>query len=158
MLVGDRADRELGVRLHRLQGAAHGSHALVDIRRTRADAPLWLHLCALQPDAALGTFGERAMVVATLFDPAQVVALDPFALAEVFALTPTEAKVAARLAEGATAQTIAAEQGTTVYTVRAHVRSLLVKFGVHRTTDVVRMLCQGESLWARAGDASAALN
>ena len=99
----------------------------------------------------LGAFGETPQVVATLFDPARVMGLDAHALGEVFALTPAEARVAARLADGSSVQAIAADQGTSIYTVRAHVRSLHAKFGVQRTADVMRILRQGEALWARAG-------
>jgi len=151
-LVGDRADRDFGAQLQRMASAAHGTNAVVDLRHTRADPPVWLHLATVIPGAVLGAFGERAQVVATLFDPAQSAALDPFALGEMFSLTPAEARVATRLAEGATVQTLAAEQRLSVSTVRTHVRNLLHKFGVHRVTDVVRLLRQGEALWAAAGD------
>ncbi len=45
---------------------------------------------------------------------------------------------------------LAAEQRISVNTVRTHVRNLLHKFGVRRVTDVVRLLRQGEALWAAA--------
>lgn len=151
LLVGDRADRDFGAQLQRLASAAHGTSTVVDLRRTRADRPVWLHLATVIPGAVLGAFGDRPQVVATLFDPMQSTALDPFALGEMFSLTPAEARVAARLAEGATVDTLAAEQGISVNTVRTHVRNLLHKFGVNRVTDVVRLLRQGEALWSAAG-------
>jgi DNA-binding CsgD family transcriptional regulator len=77
--------------------------------------------------------------------------LDPFALANLFGLTPTEARVAARLADGATAEGIALEHGTALSTVRTHIRQLLAKFNLSRTTDIIRLLRQGEALWAQAG-------
>ncbi len=147
MLCSDRADRALALNLQRLKSAGHGAKALVDLRRTQADAMAWLHLSVLQPQAALGAFGDTPMIMSTLFDPAQKVGLDPFALAEMFALTPTEAKVAVRLAEGATAQQVATQTGTAVATVRTHIRSVMSKLGVQRTTDVVRILRQGQALW-----------
>ncbi|MCA0244058.1 MAG: helix-turn-helix transcriptional regulator [Proteobacteria bacterium] len=150
-LVGDRADREFGLQLQRLAAAAHGTHAVVDLRRARADPPVWLHLATMVPGQALGAFGEQAQVVATLFDPRESPTLDAFVLGELFALTPAEARVAARLAEGATVQMLAAEQGVSVHTLRTHVSSLLRKFGVHRVTDIVRLLHQGDALWAAAG-------
>ncbi|MBK9361086.1 MAG: helix-turn-helix transcriptional regulator [Rubrivivax sp.] len=149
-LVGDRADRDLGVQLQRLASAAHGSSTVVDLRRTRADPAVWLHLATVIPGAVLGAFGKRPQVVATLFDPMTSTALDPFALGERFSLIPAEARVAARLAEGATVDALAAEQRISVNTVRTHVRNLLHKFGVRRVTDVVRLLRQGEALWAAA--------
>lgn len=77
--------------------------------------------------------------------------LDPFALANMFGLTPTEAKVAARLAEGLSAADIGAAHGTSQATVRSQIRQVLLKLGAQRTVDVVRLLRQGEALWAAAG-------
>ena len=59
--------------------------------------------------------------------------------------------MAARLAEGLTAKAIRLEHGTALSTVRTHIRQLLAKFGMSRTTDVIRLLRQGEALWAQAG-------
>ena len=68
-------------------------------------------------------------------------------------LTPAQARVAARLAEGMTPEQIAAAQGTSLATVRTHIREVLARLGARRVADVVRMLRQGESLWATAGNA-----
>ncbi|NDY93363.1 helix-turn-helix transcriptional regulator [Ideonella livida] len=148
VLVRSAADRQLGECLLRLHQAGHGAQATVDLRPTEADPPLWLHLSLLVPGATLGAFGERPMVLATLFDPQHVSALDPFALAQMFRLTPTEAKVAVRVAEGLTAEQIGLQLHTAQSTVRTHIREVLAKLGASRTADVVRLLRQGEALWA----------
>jgi DNA-binding CsgD family transcriptional regulator len=148
VLVNSAADRRLGECLLQLHAAGHGATASVDLRPTLADAPLWLHLSLLTPGATLGAFGERPMVLATLFDPQQVSALDPFALAQMFRLTPAEAKVAVRLAEGLTAEQIGQQLHTSESTVRTHVRQVLAKLGAGRVADVVRLLRQGEALWS----------
>lgn len=142
-------DQELARCLLALQRAGHAATATLDLRPTLADAPQWLHLSLLVPDATLGAFGQRPMVLATLFDPQQISPLDPFALARMFQLTPTEAKVAAQLAEGLTAEQIGALHHTRESTVRSHIRQVLGKLGAQRVTDVVRMLQQGQALWAR---------
>ena len=122
---------------------------MVDLRLTQADPPLWLHLSLLAPGQVLGLFGERPQVLATLFDPRAVATLDPFALSNMFGLTPAEARVATQLAAGGTAEDIAIRHGTRIATVRSQISSLLAKLGVARQADVVRVLCQGEALWAR---------
>lgn len=147
-LLHPRADRLLTERLHGLCSQAHGSSTAVDLRRTSADPPVWLHLSLLQPGPVLGAFGDIALVLATLFDPGQVSSLDPFALAQLFELTPTEAKVAVGLADGQSAAQIGAQHGTTEATVRTHIRQVLHKVGAQRTVDVVRILRQGQALWA----------
>ena len=47
----------------------------------------------------------------------------------------------------------AAAQGTSLATVRTHIRDVLARLGTRRVAEVVRMLRQGESLWATAGRA-----
>ena len=119
---------------------------------TGSDPPTWLHLSLLIPGAVFGALGERPMVLATLFDPHHVSSLDAFALSNMFQLTPAQARVVARLAEGMTPEQIAAAQGTSLATVRTHIRELLARLVARRVVDVVRMLRQGESLWATAGN------
>ncbi len=152
-LVRNRADQQLTERLHGLCHARHGASTVVDLRATAADPPTWLHLSLLVPGAVLGAFGDRPQVLATLFDPHHVKPLDPFALANMFQLTPTEAKVAARMADGLTAGQIGQAHGTTIATVRSQMRQVIVKLGARRATDVVRLLRQGEALWSTAGSA-----
>ena len=153
-LTHGAADRKLTERLHALVRAPHGTAALVDLRANAAEAPIWLHLSLLVPGSVLGAFGERPQVLATLFDPQQVSALDPFALASMFGLTPTEAKVATKLADGLSAQQIGQALGTAETTVRSQVRQVIHKLGAQRSVDVVRILRQGEALWAAAGGAA----
>jgi DNA-binding CsgD family transcriptional regulator len=150
-LVKGRSNQRLTERLHGLCRAGHGAITVVDLRTTAADPPTWLHLSLLVPSAVLGVFGERPQVLATLFDPRSVNPLDPFALANMFSLTPTEAKVAARLADGLTAAQIGLAHGTTITTVRSQMRQVITKLGATRATDVVRLLRQGEALWSTAG-------
>lgn len=149
--VHPRHNAALTEQLHGLRRAAHGSTAVTNLRTGPSDPPTWLHLSVLVPQAALGAFGDRPLVLATLFDPQQVSALDPFALAAVLKLTPAQAKVAAQLADGLTADQIAQANGTSVPTVRSHVRDVLLRLGAERIPDVVRMLRQGEALWSQAG-------
>ncbi|HMN76596.1 MAG TPA: LuxR C-terminal-related transcriptional regulator [Burkholderiaceae bacterium] len=150
VLRHDVADRTLVARLRGLQTAGRSASAAIDLRARESDAPTWLHLSMLVPGGMLGAFGDRPQVLATLFDPLQVRPLDPFALANMFGLTPTEAKVAARLADGVAAKVVAAEHGTAEATVRTQIRQVIHKLGARRLSDVVRLLHQGDALWSRA--------
>lgn len=154
-LTRGRNDQRLTEQLHTLYRGGHGASAVVDLRATTVDPPTWLHLSLLVPGAVLGAFGERPQVLATLFDPQHVNPLDTFALGNMFGLTPTEAKVAARMADGMTAAQIGQAHGTTVTTVRSQIRQVIGKLGAGRATDVVRLLRQGEALWSTAGAARA---
>ncbi len=144
-----RADRLLTTHLHALTQGRHGMRAIVDARRGVGDPPMWLHLHALEPGRVLGAFGERPLVLATLFDPRTMRELDPFALGDIFGMTPTEGRVAALLAQGLTAQVIADQLGNSICTVRTHLRNVMRKLGAVRQADAVRLLRQGEALWAQ---------
>jgi DNA-binding CsgD family transcriptional regulator len=153
-LAASPADRQLTERLHGLTQAGHGTSTVIDLRADMAELPVWLHLSLLVPGAVLGAFGERPQILATLFDSKHVSALDPFALSNMFGLTPTEARVATRMADGMTADQISRAHGTAESTVRTQVREVLHKLGAQRTVDVVRMLRQGQALWATAGSSA----
>lgn len=148
ILRAGRTDLALTQQLAKWQAGSAAATAVIDLRPTRADPPQWLHLSRVVPQAVLGAFGQRALVLATLFDPGRIAPLDPYALAQMFALTPTEARVAARLGEGHTLEAIASLHGIGLTTVRTHVRHLLAKFGVDRRSEIVRLLRQGEALWS----------
>ncbi len=157
-LASARKDIELTTQLHALMQRGHGATAVLDMRQRASDAPIWLHLSVVVPSMALGAFGSQPLVLATLFDPAQVQALDTFALSNLFSLTPAEAKVAARMADGLTAEDIARKHATSVATVRTQVRHVMGKLGARRSAEAVRMLRQGDALWSVADQANAVVH
>lgn len=150
VLPRSRADALLTERLYQMQTAPHGSTSVISLQGSAADAPVWLHLSLLVPEAVFGAFGTRPLVLVTLFDPQLAGMLDPFALGNLLKLTPAQSKVAVRLADGLTAEQIAAAIGCSVATVRTHIRQIIERLGVQRITDVIRLLRQGEALWSGA--------
>ncbi len=116
------------------------------LTRGRTDQRLLAQLETLR--RAKHAFGERPLTLATLFDPGQVSPLDTFALANMFGLTPTEAKVAAHMADSLTAAQIGQRLGTTEATVRTQIKQVVSNLGATRAVDVVRLLRQGQALWA----------
>jgi DNA-binding CsgD family transcriptional regulator len=63
-----------------------------------------------------------------------------------FRLTPAEARLAVRLASGASLMESADEFGVTHNTVRAQLRAIFDKTGTHRQIDLVRLLQRSSSL------------
>lgn len=61
-------------------------------------------------------------------------------LAGMFRLTPAEARLAARLADGDSLDEIAAAFGLSKYTLRAQLRALMDKTDTHRQAALVRLL------------------
>lgn len=142
------ANHSLTERLHVLKSAPHGEACVLQLRAPKGGLPSWLHLSVVVPEAVLGAFGSRRLVIITLFDPALVHSLDPFALSRLFGLTPAQARVAVSLADGLTAKQIAETCGCTVATVRTHIREVFVKLGAQRIADVVRVLRDGQAMWS----------
>lgn len=61
-------------------------------------------------------------------------------LADMFGLTPAEARVTAKLAGGASLKEIAAEFGLSHETVRTQIKSVFCKTDTHRQTDLVALI------------------
>jgi DNA-binding CsgD family transcriptional regulator len=89
---------------------------------------------------ALGSPVHFLLLVYDLSNPLQ--GADPNLLADCFGLSPTEARVAVQLAQGAVIKQIAQAHRTSVSTVRSQVVSIFNKTGVRRQTDLVRLVAQ----------------
>jgi DNA-binding CsgD family transcriptional regulator len=154
-LADPALDRQLSVELHGLMALPHHTRRPMRLGACAdtGDNAQWLHLAVLDAREVMGqAFGPHRYVLATLFRPSDVSALDPFALAQMFDLTPAVARVASMLAEGMEPAAIAERLNIRLSTVRTHVREVLAALGQKRITDVVRVLRQGEALWALGPD------
>jgi DNA-binding NarL/FixJ family response regulator len=69
-----------------------------------------------------------------------------------YGLTEAEARVVAALTLGETVEQIATAHGVRVSTVRAQVRAIFEKMGVHRQTDLVRVALTGAPLFVARTD------
>lgn len=149
-LVEAHDDRRLTLQMHELLQCAHATRRPLRLGRSVDDDAAWMHLTVLDPAQVMGlAFGAQRCVLATLFRPAHVTPLDPFALAQMFELTPAESRIAALLGEGLEPAAIAERLNVQVTTVRTHVRQVLTALGQKRMTDAVRLLRQGEAMWAK---------
>lgn len=83
--------------------------------------------------------GEPAAML-YVFDPDADLAPPPEILRELFGLTATETQVALRLAAGRTLGEIATELGSSLPTVRTHLRQIFDKTATHRQADLVSLL------------------
>ncbi|WP_439562147.1 response regulator [Roseinatronobacter sp.] len=94
-----------------------------------------VHACPSDPE-----LGTSAMVVVFLTDPATRAPLSAHTLEAMFALTPTEARVARYLAFGCRPDEIAREMDIAPTTVAFHLRNTFGKTGTHRQADLVALL------------------
>lgn len=127
-----------------LQGAtrnpASADRRWLRIRRPGARAAVVANLVAVRPETSLRAFGPSPAALVLLHDPVASRDLDPFLVAEIFGLSPAEARVAVALRAGHSVQVIAQAHRTALPTIRSQVQSIFAKTGVHRQADLVRML------------------
>lgn len=62
-----------------------------------------------------------------------------------YGLTPTEARIASRLAEGTRLSEIGEALGVSIHTVRGHLKQIFAKTHTHRQADLVRLLVGGRA-------------
>jgi DNA-binding CsgD family transcriptional regulator len=112
----------------------------VRLRGTAASQRFALSLSALRPSETGGAFGSMPLAMVLVHDGNLDYGSDPFALAQLYGLTPAEGDIGAMLTRGASPQEIAARRNVAVSTVRTQVRSLMDKTNARHQIDLVSRL------------------
>jgi len=92
------------------------------------------------PDSAEMASGFPAVASVLIIDTEPGPELDPTILRMLFGLTPTEARVTAKLGAGRSAEQIADEMGISLETVRTHIRRTLSKTGTGRQGELISLV------------------
>lgn len=120
-----------------LATAARGTRTAIALTRPNR-LPLTLRA---EPMPAAG----RDWVLVTLRDP-ELDAPDPALLQHLFGLTPTEALVAAGLAQGLDSTELARAMGVQPNTVQSHVKRVLLKSGTRRQSQLVSLILRSAAM------------
>jgi DNA-binding NarL/FixJ family response regulator len=117
------------------------SLASLTVPRLSGRRDLLLMICALSqsPEARSGD----AQAVVFIADPERRTRAPASALAQLFDLTPTEAKVAFALAHGRRTGQIADDLGVSQTTIAFHLRNLFEKTDTNRQSDLITLLLTG---------------
>lgn len=117
-----------------------------DMRVTRAEAAMpWALLVMPAPETLSGMAGAEGCTATAMV---RVIDLERQATAPVarlmalFGLSRAEALIAVGLIEGIRPEEIAERQNLRITTVRTHIRSIYLKTGVSRQTELVKLLLQ----------------
>lgn len=94
----------------------------------------------IRPADTMGIFGQQTLLMITQHPIVRNTRLDPFFLASAFELTPAEAHVASALAYGMSQKEIAESKGVSLHTVQAQQKSIHLKLGVRKNTELVALL------------------
>jgi DNA-binding CsgD family transcriptional regulator len=121
----------------------------LDVKRLSGKPPFLLWLMPV-PRSAAGPRGPAESTVSILIvDRGTTPELDLSLLRELFALTRVEARVTLRLAAGSSAETIAGETGTSLQTIRTHIRRILSKTATVRQGELVSVILRTVPFRAR---------
>ena len=121
------------------------------VRVSLADGQLLLvGVMPFRPVSSPLTYAAQSgRAVLTLFDSARFRLDTRDELAEFYRLSPAEADVCWRVANGETLAGIAEQVSVPRETVRSQLKRVFAKMGVKRQPDLVRLVVQGPSSWAR---------
>lgn len=133
----------------RLRGLIADAATLSDVRRPtgggmvihgRDDARLHVLVAPVRPHSELRLPSPDIAAVVFVRDPDQLTPVNQRWLMELFGLTATEAKIAARLASGDSLEEIAGEYRYSKQTLQWYSKQLLQKTGSRNRADLVRRL------------------
>lgn len=116
-------------------------HSAQVVVSRRADGPPYLLTIspARSGDDTVGAASDAAVIV-FIRDPLRSGRLAPEVLEEAYRLTAAEAALATALFDGMTVRQFAQDRGVTLATARTQLASVMQKMGVHRQTDLIRLL------------------
>lgn len=97
-------------------------------------------MIAIRPEVVLNSLGHCPLALVVLNARDQHHDPDPFIIAEAFNLTPAEARIALRVAQGANLESVAHELRISITTVRTHLYSAFSKVGVSRQAELSALL------------------
>jgi DNA-binding CsgD family transcriptional regulator len=148
-----RADIALTVAIHELRlhsddPAKLPRRAYCRLERMSNGASIDAFVSAIRPRVAMSAFGHEPLALIVCHDPHDTQVPDVFIVAEAFHLTPAEARIAVKLAEGLDLDQIAAEVHVSINTVRTQVKAAMAKMGVSRQAEIVRLLLNVPNLMA----------
>jgi len=102
--------------------------------------PLLMQVMPLHPDADSGLMPVPAHVAIYLVDGEQQSQMDLGKLASLLDLTPAEARVAARVAQGEKPADIAASGNVSLYTIRSQIKSIFIKTDITSQAQLTKLV------------------
>jgi DNA-binding CsgD family transcriptional regulator len=126
-------------RLEEIVGAGpEAGGASIPIAATGGEPPMILHVLPIAGAAHDIFYASSWLLLITVI--AKPGPTTSHTVGTLFDLTPAEARVATIFVEGKSPQEIAEGLGTSVETVRTHMKSILLKTGTHRQAELMRLL------------------
>lgn len=126
-----------------VRSATEAAASRLLLSRPSLRPPLVVSVVPLGRGGLKGDCGSELQVAVFVAEPDGPVDISTSALAALFELTPREAAIAVRLAQGADLAEIARELGIGLGTVRNHLKRVFDKTGTNRQSHLVRLILRG---------------
>ena len=126
-----------------LQALIAGAGGPIALSRSSGHRPLSVLVSPMSRSAAADLGSEGTAVVVFLDDPERAVEIDTDRLRQLYALTRTEARLAAHLTAGRRLDACAEAMGITSLTARTHLKHIFSKTGTARQAELVGLLLRG---------------
>lgn len=131
-----RFNLELTVAIRASHGNGPGHKNVVLLPRT-GRMPLMLMIMPLPLNDGVKSHGAA---LSFFFDPETTTKMTPALIQRLFQLSEAEAELAVALCSGKTLGKAASERGTSIHTIRSQLKSIFLKTGTKRQTDLVSLL------------------
>jgi DNA-binding CsgD family transcriptional regulator len=112
----------------------------LEVPRPSRKQPYRLMLMPVQASGVVPLAISLPAVSVLIVDSESQAEPDPAVLRELFSLTPAEARVAGRLVLGRNVEEIAADVGTSIETVRTHIKRILSKTATDRQGELISLV------------------
>ena len=136
-VASPNGQRELDAVLDQAISGTSGGSLLVD--RPSGKRPLLLFAVPMSRGLA-SAWPESPLAAVAISDPDNSIAPPAEALTVLYRLTPAEAEVALRVAEGQGLGAVAGQLGVSQNTIKAHLQRVYEKTGTRRQAELVRLL------------------
>lgn len=132
--------RSLGLNTSPDNSSERRNRGFVRLAKDGDGSGLAIFLTAIRPDEVMRSFGHASLALLVLHEPSNERAFDPFIVAEIFGLTPAEAKVAVRIAQGHSIEQITQDFGIAVTTIRSQLKAVFAKTWTSRQSELAVLL------------------
>jgi DNA-binding CsgD family transcriptional regulator len=139
-LASAKQDRRLRQIAAEMNGSCDHDLEWLEVPRGVGQLPLRLLILKAQDSGAIPLGVSQPSFAIQIVDADSGAALNPEVLERLFAFTPSEARVAAKLTLGRSVDEIAAETRTSTETTRTHLKRILSKTGTRRQGELISLL------------------
>ncbi len=139
-LASAKQDRQLRQIAAEMNGSCDHDLEWLEVPRGASQLPLRLLILKAQDSGAIPLGVSQPSFAIQIVDADSGVALSPEVLERLFAFTPSEARVAAKLTLGQSVEEIPAETRTSTETTRTHLKRILSKTGTRRQGELISLI------------------